>query len=220
MLRADSRFAPSQWEMALLCNKVSLAGCKPRISPVCWATFLGNILFWCFSLFFTAVLREPHPLVGNSQVAEMENQSTCRTVMDPKRSCLCRYQICVGWYPCGLKYCHGKDSSGKVVNYRCGIKTCQKCRTFDYLVAERLSCMWDLPELSYTAPNWSCEIRIDCCEIRIDWCEITIDCCWITIDDIKGYIIYAMMEYWKLLSVYWDNTQHVLSCYHISIVIY
>ena len=31
--KADSRFAPSQWEMALLCNDVSLAGHKPRISP-------------------------------------------------------------------------------------------------------------------------------------------------------------------------------------------
>ena len=31
--RADSRFAPSQWETSLLCNAVSLAGCKSRISP-------------------------------------------------------------------------------------------------------------------------------------------------------------------------------------------
>ena len=33
--RADSRFAPSQWETALLCNDVwhALTGCKPRISP-------------------------------------------------------------------------------------------------------------------------------------------------------------------------------------------
>ena len=33
MYWADSRFVPSQWEMVLLCNDVSLAGCKPRISP-------------------------------------------------------------------------------------------------------------------------------------------------------------------------------------------
>ena len=32
--RADSRFAPSQWETVLLCNKsLSLAGRKPSISP-------------------------------------------------------------------------------------------------------------------------------------------------------------------------------------------
>ena len=31
--RADSRFAPSQWETSLQSNAVSLAGCKPRSSP-------------------------------------------------------------------------------------------------------------------------------------------------------------------------------------------
>ena len=41
--RADSRFAPSQWETALLCNNMSLAGRKPSISPVsrcCWFCLL------------------------------------------------------------------------------------------------------------------------------------------------------------------------------------
>ena len=33
-LQVDSRFAPSQWERPLLCNDVSLARRKPRISPV------------------------------------------------------------------------------------------------------------------------------------------------------------------------------------------
>ena len=34
LYRADSRFAPSQWETALLCNDVShWLGAKPRISP-------------------------------------------------------------------------------------------------------------------------------------------------------------------------------------------
>ena len=32
-IRADSRFAPSQWETLLQSNAVSLAGRKPRISP-------------------------------------------------------------------------------------------------------------------------------------------------------------------------------------------
>ena len=39
-VRADSRFSPSQWEMVLLCNHISLIGwAKPRISPVCVATW-------------------------------------------------------------------------------------------------------------------------------------------------------------------------------------
>ena len=37
--RADSRFVPSQWETSLLCNDVSLAGRKSRISPVLIKTF-------------------------------------------------------------------------------------------------------------------------------------------------------------------------------------
>ena len=50
--RVDSRFAPSQWEAALLCNDVShwlVAKCKPRISPdgVIWWV---NIFFWYFNM--------------------------------------------------------------------------------------------------------------------------------------------------------------------------
>jgi len=56
---------------------------------------------------------------------------------------MCQYDICVGWYPCGLKYCRGKDSSGKVVSYRCGIKTCRKCRHFTYYTRQKANCLWD-----------------------------------------------------------------------------
>ena len=39
--RADSRFATSQWETALLCNDVShWLGCKPRNSPVCYKIYI------------------------------------------------------------------------------------------------------------------------------------------------------------------------------------
>ncbi|GFY51066.1 out at first protein [Trichonephila inaurata madagascariensis] len=57
--------------------------------------------------------------------------------------CQCRLEICVGWYPCGLKYCRGKDSSGKVISYRCGIKTCRKCRAFEFFVQQKQQCLWD-----------------------------------------------------------------------------
>lgn len=57
--------------------------------------------------------------------------------------CECRLEICVGWYPCGLKYCRGKDSTGKAINYRCGIKTCRKCRAFDFFVQQKQQCLWD-----------------------------------------------------------------------------
>lgn len=67
----------------------------------------------------------------------------CKDVVETWRSCTCEYEICIGWYPCGLKYCKGKDSSGKTVSYRCGIKTCRKCRLFSYLVRQKQMCIWD-----------------------------------------------------------------------------
>lgn len=76
------------------------------------------------------------------------------------KPCICRLEICVGWYPCGLKYCKGGapgkeggagganevNSSGKMAaagSYRCGIKTCRKCRLFEYYVRQKQLCLWD-----------------------------------------------------------------------------
>ncbi|KAG8180419.1 hypothetical protein JTE90_022768 [Oedothorax gibbosus] len=55
-----------------------------------------------------------------------------------QQPCQCRLEVCVGWYPCGLKYCRGKSGS-----YRCGIKTCRKCRAFLFHVLQRQNCLWD-----------------------------------------------------------------------------
>ncbi|MPC30016.1 Out at first protein [Portunus trituberculatus] len=52
-------------------------------------------------------------------------------------------QVCIAWYPCGLKYCKGRDNSGKAVSYRCGIRTCRRCRNFSYFVPQRQLCLWD-----------------------------------------------------------------------------
>ncbi|XP_076053004.1 BRICHOS-like domain-containing protein out at first [Oratosquilla oratoria] len=57
--------------------------------------------------------------------------------------CSCHLQVCIPWYPCGLKYCKGRDNSGKAVSYRCGIKTCRKCRNFDYFVQQHQLCLWE-----------------------------------------------------------------------------
>ncbi|XP_048254086.1 out at first protein-like [Haliotis rufescens] len=67
----------------------------------------------------------------------------CHDTNDLSKPCLCHYQMCVGWYPCGLKYCRGKDSAGKVVSYRCGIKTCRRCLVFEHVARQRLWCLWD-----------------------------------------------------------------------------
>lgn len=62
---------------------------------------------------------------------------------DFSNPCVCHYQVCIAWYPCGLKYCKGRDNSGKAVSYRCGIRTCRKCRNFSYFVLQRQLCLWD-----------------------------------------------------------------------------
>lgn len=67
----------------------------------------------------------------------------CRDTVDLWKPCVCHVDVCVGWYPCGLKYCRGRDSAGNNVNYRCGIKTCKKCNGFDYYISQRSLCLWD-----------------------------------------------------------------------------
>ncbi|XP_071843744.1 out at first protein-like isoform X2 [Apostichopus japonicus] len=67
----------------------------------------------------------------------------CRDTVDFWKPCVCHVDVCVGWYPCGLKYCRGRDSAGNNVNYRCGIKTCKKCRGFDYYISQKSLCLWD-----------------------------------------------------------------------------
>lgn len=58
--------------------------------------------------------------------------------------CNCHLEICIGWYPCSLKYCKGKgQTKNSYVTYRCGIKTCRKCHLFSYYVKEKEQCMWD-----------------------------------------------------------------------------
>ena len=83
------------------------------------------------------------PLPLTSRRTNLHSVIDCSQEHDVTRPCACSYDVCVGWYPCGLKYCKGADSVGKTVNYRCGIKTCKKCRTFVFHTARKLNCMWN-----------------------------------------------------------------------------
>ncbi|XP_037824940.1 out at first protein, partial [Lucilia sericata] len=75
--------------------------------------------------------------------------SRCNEVSSLWAPCICTLETCIGWYPCGLKYCKGKtagDSSAAAAaqtNYRCGIKTCRKCSQFSYYVRQKQQCLWD-----------------------------------------------------------------------------
>ncbi|XP_020378768.2 out at first protein homolog [Rhincodon typus] len=76
-------------------------------------------------------------------VAVSEDVPHCRLSRDRWKGCICRYSLCIEWYPCFLKYCRTKDSAGKTSSYKCGIKSCQKCSHFDFYVPQKQLCLWD-----------------------------------------------------------------------------
>ncbi|XP_070548686.1 out at first protein-like [Ptychodera flava] len=84
-------------------------------------------------------------LVSATRPLPSMQYANCHDVTNAWKPCNCHFEICIGWYPCGLKYCKGRDSVGKVVSYRCGIKTCRKCRIFELFVKQKQLCLWDEP---------------------------------------------------------------------------
>jgi len=88
---------------------------------------------------FNAIEEEP-------AAAAEASTGRCLETVDPWTPCLCHLEMCIGWYPCGLKYCKGKSDAkvGSVGgSYRCGIKTCKKCSLFSYYVRQKQLCLWD-----------------------------------------------------------------------------
>lgn len=73
--------------------------------------------------------------------------SRCNDVSGLWAPCICSLEMCIAWYPCGLKYCKGKpDQNNGITNnasFRCGIKTCRKCYQYSYYVSEKQHCLWD-----------------------------------------------------------------------------
>ncbi|XP_021945948.1 out at first protein [Folsomia candida] len=69
--------------------------------------------------------------------------SDCSTVTRASGvPCLCSHPVCVGWFPCALKYCRNKgDTGGTVKTYRCGIHTCKSCRNYLFPVNNRFNCL-------------------------------------------------------------------------------
>ncbi|XP_055404359.1 out at first protein homolog [Bubalus kerabau] len=64
----------------------------------------------------------------------------CGQVGDRGKPCICRYGLSLAWYPCMLKYCHGRD---RPAPYKCGIRSCQKNYSFDFYVPQKQLCLWD-----------------------------------------------------------------------------
>lgn len=73
--------------------------------------------------------------------------SRCSDVTGLWAPCVCSLEMCIGWYPCGLKYCKGKPDVNNGIagnaSFRCGIKTCRKCNHYSYYVSEKQHCLWD-----------------------------------------------------------------------------
>ncbi|XP_011499526.1 PREDICTED: out at first protein [Ceratosolen solmsi marchali] len=70
--------------------------------------------------------------------------SKCADTSNLWAPCTCSLELCIGWYPCGLKFCKSKADVKKVANtYRCGIKTCKKCFIFSYYTKMKQNCLWD-----------------------------------------------------------------------------
>lgn len=100
-------------------------------------------------LTFLVLNRDYQSLQSAAHSASLDGGTSCQAQFDLSQPCVCHYDLCVGWYPCGLKYCRGKDSANRVVSYRCGIKTCSKCRNFEFFVRRKSLCIWDEPEFSF-----------------------------------------------------------------------
>ncbi|KAG7204488.1 hypothetical protein KM043_004918 [Ampulex compressa] len=48
----------------------------------------------------------------------------CADTSNTWAPCTCSLELCIGWYPCGIKFCKGNADGKKVAStYRCGIKT-------------------------------------------------------------------------------------------------
>ncbi|CAG9785365.1 unnamed protein product [Diatraea saccharalis] len=86
-----------------------------------------------YSSAVTAFPERALPAEGEGQLAI----STCANTTDDT-DCICHLEVCVNWYPCGLKYCKGKPQGG--LSYRCGIKTCRRCYRYHFYVQRRASC--------------------------------------------------------------------------------
>ncbi|XP_024936882.1 out at first protein isoform X2 [Cephus cinctus] len=79
-----------------------------------------------------------------SNDTKLPSVTKCADTSNLWAPCTCSLELCIGWYPCGLKFCKGKSDGKKVANtYRCGIKTCKKCFIFSYYSKMKQNCLWD-----------------------------------------------------------------------------
>ncbi|XP_041988249.1 out at first protein [Aricia agestis] len=82
----------------------------------------------------------PFPANALSETSDgFPEVGVCVAETNATKACICHLEVCVNWYPCGLKYCKGKPQGG--LSYRCGIKTCRRCYRYHFYVKRRESCI-------------------------------------------------------------------------------
>ncbi|CAD7080184.1 unnamed protein product [Hermetia illucens] len=153
-----NRSAPITRHLAGLCSEAADATYVRDVDLKAWAELPGSSM----SSLESAIHQFPVQSVGPVPVAVPAASSTsapvlpaatpscprCNEVSNLRMPCFCALEMCVGWYPCGLKYCKGdrtdQSANGQnSQNYKCGIKTCRKCSQFIYYVRQKQHCLWD-----------------------------------------------------------------------------
>lgn len=178
MLVEVSRSAAISRHIASLCAEASDATYTRTVDVESWVTLPGRFLIlevaklngtvekfiWsnnCDSCTWKSSRENELSLVSGGPdrrrlldvVREAPNPaSTCREAKGMWSPCTCRLETCIGWYPCGLKYCRAKDGA----SYRCGIRTCRKCHRYSYYVRQKQLCLWD--EWQVGNIFWFCKI--------------------------------------------------------------
>ncbi|KAI1893787.1 hypothetical protein AGOR_G00127260 [Albula goreensis] len=77
------------------------------------------------------------------QEGHVPGLQNCSSAQDAWQPCTCSYRLRLEWYPCLLKFCRNRHTTGKTGPYKCGIKSCSKGYRFSYYVAQRQLCLWD-----------------------------------------------------------------------------
>ncbi|XP_062377828.1 out at first protein homolog [Sardina pilchardus] len=77
------------------------------------------------------------------QAAETPGLQSCSLAQDVWQACSCSFSLRLEWYPCLLKYCRNRDTTGRGNPYKCGIKSCSKGYHFTYYVPHKQLCLWD-----------------------------------------------------------------------------
>uniref|UniRef100_A0A1B6DUF9 Out at first protein n=1 Tax=Clastoptera arizonana TaxID=38151 RepID=A0A1B6DUF9_9HEMI len=119
--------------IAVLCSEAADATYTRRADLEVWSQQSGVSL----STLLSVVKEYPTSSLSN----RLHPPSRCLETPSLWSACSCHLELCIGWYPCSLKYCKGKGQDNST--YRCGIKTCKKCNLFSYYVRQKQLCLWD-----------------------------------------------------------------------------